>query len=100
MFRAFLRCKTDRTMFAVLIHWSSLRTRRFGSILGIFNAFCLIDVIFNAQISVIVFYSMSVVEAVLQTLSSLKFESTSTDQSDNRPTTFDAETIETAVWLV
>ena len=40
---------------------------------------------------------MSIVEAVLQTLSSLKFESTSTDQADNRPTTFDAETIETAV---
>ncbi|KAM7534797.1 hypothetical protein Aperf_G00000104820 [Anoplocephala perfoliata] len=39
---------------------------------------------------------MSVVEAVLQTLSALKFESTSADQSDPRPTTFDNETLETA----
>nr|CUU97345.1 hypothetical transcript [Hymenolepis microstoma] len=39
---------------------------------------------------------MSVVEAVLQTLSALKFESTTADQSDSRPTTFDNETLETA----
>ncbi len=40
---------------------------------------------------------MSVVEAVLQTLGSLKFESTNADQSDGRPTVFDNETLETAV---
>ncbi|CDS43296.1 Serine:threonine protein phosphatase 2A 65 kDa [Echinococcus multilocularis] len=39
---------------------------------------------------------MSVVEAVLQTLSTLKFESTSAEQSDPRPTAFDNETLETA----
>ncbi|KAL5961082.1 Serine/threonine-protein phosphatase 2A 65 kDa regulatory subunit A alpha isoform [Taenia solium] len=39
---------------------------------------------------------MSVVEAVLQTLSALKFESTPAEQPDPRPTTFDNETLETA----
>ncbi|VUZ39709.1 unnamed protein product [Hymenolepis diminuta] len=39
---------------------------------------------------------MSVVEAVLQTLSALKFESTTADQSDTRPTAYDNETLETA----
>lgn len=42
---------------------------------------------------------MSVVEAVLQTLSALKFESTTADQSDTRPTAYDNETLETAVSL-